>query len=426
MARMNALIPLQVDSPDIIGSLSAGNKLGRDVGLADLYRQHGEGIISGDANALNALARFDPAQALGVQGARQDMAAQSEMMGFRRNADARAQWNQEQAQQAIQTQQQLERAISAINSAQTPEQWDQLARTGGYDDLVGQFGNKGALLAQIVPLEEQLRMQIAAQMPPQPLSSAGKVQADINAGILPEGTPVQSGGVTVNNIPAGSQFGGKIFETRYEKILNEANSASEMDGMLDVAETALTSGLRTGFGAEQELQIRKFGQLLGLPVDDEKVAAAEVVKAIQNRMALQMRNPDSGMGMPGAVSDKDLTFLKDAQIGVDKSPEGNRNMLIAFRALNQRKKDVARLADEYVRVNGRLDIGFNEIVRRFAEENPMFTPDSFGYSSAGGGDVGAAALDFESDTPPPSLEGDDADLWQFATPQERELIWGGK
>ena len=85
-----------------------------------------------------------------------------------------------------------------------------------------------------------------------------------------------------------------------------------------------------------------------------------------------MRNPDSGMGMPGTMSDADREFLKASQLGLDKSPGGNKAMLMAARALKNRKLEVAKMADEYIEKNGALDPGFNRMVRDYAEKNPLF------------------------------------------------------
>ena len=141
--------------------------------------------------------------------------------------------------------------------------------------------------------------------------------------------------------------------------------------LYDLAEQALDTGVRTGSFGEHEQNMRRFGMLLGIGNADQ-LAGGELLTSVQNRMALIMRNPDSGMGMPGAVSDRDLTFLKDAQIGMNRTPEGNRQMLQAFRLLEQRKLEIAQLADAYVEQHGQLDVGFNKIVKRYAAENPLF------------------------------------------------------
>lgn len=188
----------------------------------------------------------------------------------------------------------------------------------------------------------------------------------------------------------------KLFAKRYDAITSQAANSNEMLAMIDLAEGALNSGVRTGLGADAELTLRQFGKAIGLNVDDEKLSGAEMIRAIQNRMSLIMRSPDAGMGMPGALSDRDIKFLKDSQIGIDKSPEGNRRMIKAFRALEMRKVEIARMADDYVMEHGRLDAGFNKLVREYAANNPLFadveaevnTPaqsDSGGWRDMGGG-----------------------------------------
>lgn len=181
-------------------------------------------------------------------------------------------------------------------------------------------------------------------------------------------------GTTVN-VGAGEKSfdveSGKLFAKRYDDIATQANSANSMLGLLDLAQVGLDSGVRTGSMGSAEQSVRQLGAALGVG-DADKLAGGELLAAVSNRMALMMRSPDSGMGMPGAVSDRDLSFLKEANIGLDRSPAGNEAMLGAFRKLEQRKLDIAELADQYVQANGRLDAGFNQEVRKYANENPMF------------------------------------------------------
>ncbi len=198
---------------------------------------------------------------------------------------------------------------------------------------------------------------------------------------------IGSNGTTVN-VGAGEKAwdteSAKLFAKRYDDITGGAMNAEQMLGMYDLAEQALKSGVRTGVGAEAELTLRQFGAALGLDTDADKLAGGELIRAIQNRMALTMRSPDGGMGMPGALSDRDIKFLKDSQIGIDRSPEGNLRMLQAFRAMEGRKIEIARLADQYIEQNGRLDSGFNKMVREFAESTPLFGGGADGRSASGG------------------------------------------
>jgi GH24 family phage-related lysozyme (muramidase) len=186
-----------------------------------------------------------------------------------------------------------------------------------------------------------------------------------------EATAIGGGGINVNT-GNPQNFANDYFEERYATINDQAANAATMMGMYEIADAALNGGLETGPLAETTLTLRRLGQSLGMDIDENATADAEMLKSITNRMALMMRNPDSGMGMPGAVSDRDLTFLKDAQIGLDRSPEGNRRMLKAFMALEQRKIDLAQFTDEYLAANGRLDYRYNQAVREWAKANPLF------------------------------------------------------
>jgi hypothetical protein len=185
---------------------------------------------------------------------------------------------------------------------------------------------------------------------------------------------VGGGGITNNILPgekAWDTASAGLFAKRYDTLITQADKANEMLSLYDLASAGLDSGVRTGALGEAEQEVRKLGLALGIG-NAETVAGGELISAVQNRLALIMRNPDSGMGMPGAVSDRDLKFLKESQIGLDRSPQGNKVMLEAFKRLEQRKIEVAALADKYIAEKGRLDAGFNAAVREFAKANPLF------------------------------------------------------
>lgn len=186
----------------------------------------------------------------------------------------------------------------------------------------------------------------------------------------------QAGATTINNNLAAEKAwdteSAKLWAKRYDDLTAGAMNSQQMLGMYDLAEQAFDSGVRTGFGAETELTLRQLGAAMGIDTDPAKLAGGELIRSVQNRMALMMRSPDGGMGMPGALSDRDIKFLKDSQIGIDRSPEGNKRMLQAYRLMEQRKIEIARIADEYVQQNGRLDAGFNSYLRDYANANPLF------------------------------------------------------
>lgn len=169
---------------------------------------------------------------------------------------------------------------------------------------------------------------------------------------------------------------GELQGEKLDKLVNAGENAGQMMDMYDLVERGLDSEVSTGSFGDAELGVRKFAQYLGMDGGADKIAGGEIIKAVQNKMALLMRNPDSGMGMPGSVSDKDLQFLKDAQVGIGQSGPGNRALLEAFRRIERRKIDIADMAEAYAEKNHTLR-GFQKQAREFAEKNPLFTPENF-------------------------------------------------
>jgi hypothetical protein len=166
---------------------------------------------------------------------------------------------------------------------------------------------------------------------------------------------------------------GEIMGERLGKLVQKGEAAVGNLDQYNLIEEGLKSGIRTGKLGEAELGVRKLGQALGIEGADnpEKIAGGELIQKVVNRMALEMRNPESGMGMPGSLSDKDLVFLKDAQIGLDTSAKGNELTLEAFRRLERRKIEVAEMAEAYAEKHKTL-VGFNNELKTFAEANPVF------------------------------------------------------
>jgi hypothetical protein len=172
--------------------------------------------------------------------------------------------------------------------------------------------------------------------------------------------------------PSIAPFGRKQFEDLYQGILERAGTSQDLLSTYDMAAQALETGAYTGAGGETLLGLQKIGQALGFDVDQNKIAGAEMLQALQNRLALLARNPESGMGMPGAVSDRDIDFLKSMQPGLTQTPQGNRILLEAYRRIAQRNVEIGQLANDYLQQHGEIDAGFYQAVAQYAEANPLF------------------------------------------------------
>lgn len=85
----------------------------------------------------------------------------------------------------------------------------------------------------------------------------------------------------------------------------------------------------------------------------DDTALVDASKALSARLALELRNPAGGAGMPGALSDKDREFLQSMVASVETTPEAIPLMIEAAVKLQQRNQEVAKLAREYRRQNNR-------------------------------------------------------------------------
>ena len=99
---------------------------------------------------------------------------------------------------------------------------------------------------------------------------------------------------------------------------------------------------------------------------------AQASSALSNEMALQLRNPSGGAGMPGALSDSDRNFLVSMTASVANDPRAIPLMIDARIALEKRSQDIGRIARDYRARNGRIDDGMYAEISAFAEHNPLF------------------------------------------------------
>lgn len=110
---------------------------------------------------------------------------------------------------------------------------------------------------------------------------------------------------------------------------------------------------------------------LGLKID-KNLPNKEAAAALGNEMALQLRSPASGAGMPGAMSDKDREFLVGMIPNAGQTLEGRKMLIQAQVALAQREQQVATFMRNYEKKYGKLDNGFFEQMQAWSEANPLF------------------------------------------------------
>jgi hypothetical protein len=201
-----------------------------------------------------------------------------------------------------------------------------------------------------------------------------------------------SPGVSIT-MPMETAFKKKVGETqgeRYAGFVKAADDAHRTQDMLGMLGDALDKSPYRGPFADFATDATRVGNTLGLNLAD--TSQAETARSLSNQMALMLRNPAGGAGMPGALSDSDRNFLTQSVPSLKNSPAGGKALIHVMSKLAERKIQVAQFADQYVQQHGVLDAGFDKAVSDWSAKNPLFTEQEKSSLSGvarmgGGGDI---------------------------------------
>lgn len=178
----------------------------------------------------------------------------------------------------------------------------------------------------------------------------------------------------VNIDPAAEKYyeaRGKADSDAFDKIYTSAEAAQNLNNNLD-AFAAVMDGVQTGMLSGVQADLSRLGASLGMEIDPN-ADSMQAARAISNQLALQVRNPDSGMGMPGAVSNRDISFLTQAMPRIVNTPGGNALIVETLGRLNKRQIERAQMATEFESRNGRFNKAmFEREWKEYIETNPLF------------------------------------------------------
>jgi hypothetical protein len=273
----------------------------------------------------------------------------------------------------------------------TPASVQRFAQTGNYGDLVRldklHFADTGGAVTGLDPFTGK------------PVGSAPKTGNPFNDLLITDG----QGGVRPNSPLIGAKAAiaragasnvsamtkqegeeskavGKFFGENYADVQKAGfNAQSSINRINRLGQ--LLEGVDTGKFAPLGVEVAKTAESLGLKVDP-KLANKEAAIALSSEIALQLRNPSGGAGMPGAMSDADRNFLAGMVPGIEKTPQGRKSIIETAKKLAQRDIEVARMARDYRQKNGTINEGFYERLAQFSEANPLFRGNASTASTA--------------------------------------------
>lgn len=123
--------------------------------------------------------------------------------------------------------------------------------------------------------------------------------------------------------------------------------------------------------SQSALDFASAANSLGIKID-KNLPNKEAASALSNEIALSLRNPSGGAGMPGAMSDADRNFLAGMTPNMGQSAQGRKQLIAAKIAVEQRSQQVADAARKYEQKYGKLDNGFYSQLSAWAAATPMF------------------------------------------------------
>lgn len=221
-----------------------------------------------------------------------------------------------------------------------------------------------------------------------------KTDSDIrNSDVIvgPDGRPmVNQQAVDAKKAVSAAQGSGAL-EPHADKVLIDqaAKEHGELQGNALKARTGLTQVSRlsslldqvnTGRFTSTTQDIKQMAKGLGIDLGalgiKDDVGPAQAAEALSNQFALLLRDPSSGGGMPGALSDSDRKFLAQMVPNLETTPEGRKLMVDFMSRMYQRQIDLAKVANQYVR-EGSLKkdpAGMYAKLQEYADTNPIFDP----------------------------------------------------
>lgn len=162
---------------------------------------------------------------------------------------------------------------------------------------------------------------------------------------------------------------GQQFAKRYGAFVEGGDKAFGTLGSLTQMRQAMADpNFYSGIGAESaSLPLKQLNVILG--GDPKAAASMENFRALSSKAALDGMGGSLGTGFSNA----DRDFIVNQYPSLGSTPEGNMMRISGLEKIERRKIDVARLAQEYVQQNGRMDAGFDRKLSAWREQNPVFS-----------------------------------------------------
>jgi hypothetical protein len=165
---------------------------------------------------------------------------------------------------------------------------------------------------------------------------------------------------------------GKAAEVRDQVAEQAFNQNIDLDQMAQ----AIKQGSQTGWGEQSMLNFKEAAQTVGQKTgwwDVKDLSGQELIRRTSNVMAMQARNPQGGLGLPGNISNKDLEFLTNSVPGLAISEQGNLKIIDSMKKVNTLKVAIAKEQAKIIKEHkGVVPTDMNSRLMEFAQNYKVF------------------------------------------------------
>lgn len=244
------------------------------------------------------------------------------------------------------------------------------ARTKGMEAQAVEGAKAGLDLVQVpdgrggaVMMPRAQAAQFLRQVPGTPMGSAAPSGGGFGATMSPADTEYE------NEMAKQSAGQYKSMQDAGAAAASRINNLSRINTLLGDFEGGKFTNTQTGLASAMNS--------LGIKIDP-KLGNKEAAAALGNEMALKLRDPANGGGMPGAMSDADREFLRSMVPNASQTAEGRKLMIDAGIKVAQRDQQVAQFARQWRAKQGRLDkpdvngLTFADHLQQWSSRNPLF------------------------------------------------------
>lgn len=183
-----------------------------------------------------------------------------------------------------------------------------------------------------------------------------------------------------------AKFRGRAAGERIAKFTSESDEARAQNLQLSRAAQFVGNVELQGPGTKIFNQLKAVGVAFGVDIEalgvKDDTASAQALESVSNEIALRLRNPDSGLGLTGNTSDRDITFLKSIPPSLGKTKGGNELIIDYAVRLNDHKIKRARVVQKFVRKHKAFGTDsqgrtLDGVLEQFANDNQIFSDKDF-------------------------------------------------